>query len=242
MSSQPTDELTRKQKREQARAERKAAEAAEAARHARRRRMNQLGGAVVALIVVAIVVVVAASSGGGGSSKNAAQTAPATNGSLPGLQVSNAPWSPEYNGLAQRLQLMNLPTESDAAYHVHAHLSVYVNGKNVTVPAQVGIDPQGQFLAPLHTHDTSGVIHMESSQTYPFKLGQFFDVWGVKFTTNQLGGYQAGNGNVLTTYVNGQPVANGPGYVIKPHDLIIVSYGKPGSAPKSQPYSFAPGL
>ena len=239
--SSPPDELTRKQKREQARAARKEAEAAEAARHARRRRLNQIGGVAVAAIVIAVVVIVALSSGGGSSTK-AGKTAPTANGSLPGLQISNAPWSPEYSGLAQRLQQLNLPTESDAAYHIHAHLSVYVNGKNVGVPAQVGIDPQGQFLAPLHTHDGSGVIHMESSQTYPFKLGQFFDVWGVKFTNSQLGGYQAGNGNVVSTYVNGQPIADGPNYVMKPHDLIIVGYGKPGSVPKSQPYSFSAGL
>ena len=243
MSSPPTDELTRKQRREQARAERKAAEAAEAARQARRKRMNQIGGAVIALVVVAIVVVVALSSGGGSSnSTTAGQTAPTSAGSLPGLQVSKAPWSPEYNSLAQRLNQMSLPTESDAAYHIHAHLSVYVDGKNVPVPAQVGIDPQGQFLAPLHTHDTSGVVHMESSQTYPFTLGQFFNVWGVKFTNTQLGGYQAGNGQVLSTYVNGKPVTNAPSYVMKPHDVIVVGYGKPGSFPANQPYSFAAGL
>jgi hypothetical protein len=240
--SSPTgsEELTRKQRREQARAERRAAEEAARAREARRKRMSQFGGALVALIVVAVVVIVAA--GSGGKSHNAASTAPVAPGSLPGLQIGNGPWAPEYNGLAQRLQLMNLPTESDAAYHEHAHLQLFINGKNVSVPAQIGIDPQGQFLAPLHTHDTSGVIHMESSQTYPFTLGQFFNVWGVDFTSTQLGGYHVGNGSVLSIYVNGKPVVNGPGYVLKPHDLVIVGFGKPGSFPTNVSYSFAPGL
>jgi hypothetical protein len=240
--SSPTgsDELTRKQRREQARAERRAAEEAERARAARRRRMSQFGGALVTLVVVAVVVVVAA--GSGGKTHNAATTQPVAAGTLPGLQTGNAPWPPEYNSLAQRLQLMNLPTESDAAYHEHAHVQIYVNGKNVTVPAQIGIDPQGQFLAPLHTHDTSGVIHMESSQTYPFTLGQFFNVWGVDFTSSQLGGYHVASGSVLSTYVNGKPVVNPPGYVLKPHDLVVVGFGRPGSFPTSVAYSFAPGL
>jgi protein-disulfide isomerase len=60
-------DLTRKQRREQARAERKAIEQAEVARAARRTRMTQLG-IVVAVVVVAIVVVLIA-SGGGGSKK-----------------------------------------------------------------------------------------------------------------------------------------------------------------------------
>ena len=58
------EDLTRKQRREQARSERKALEQAELARAARRTRLTQLG--VVVAIVVAIVVVIAIATGGGG--------------------------------------------------------------------------------------------------------------------------------------------------------------------------------
>jgi protein-disulfide isomerase len=58
-------DLTRKQRREQARAERKALEAAEAAGAARRKRLIQLGS--VAGVVVVIVVVILVATGGGGS-------------------------------------------------------------------------------------------------------------------------------------------------------------------------------
>jgi protein-disulfide isomerase len=68
-------DLTRKERREQARAERKAMEAA-AAQSAQRKRMIQLGG-VIGVVVVIIVVIVLATSGGGstgglakGSQKN----------------------------------------------------------------------------------------------------------------------------------------------------------------------------
>lgn len=65
MSTVEDDEqdLTRKQRREQARAERKALEAAEAAGAARRKRLIQLGG--VAGVVVVIVVVILVATGGG---------------------------------------------------------------------------------------------------------------------------------------------------------------------------------
>jgi protein-disulfide isomerase len=59
------EDLTRKQRREQARAERKALEEAEAASAARRKRLTQLG-AIVGVVVVAIVIVLIASGGGGG--------------------------------------------------------------------------------------------------------------------------------------------------------------------------------
>ncbi len=61
---QDEGDLTRKQRREQARAERKAAEEAAAAGDARRRRLTQLGGALV-VVVVAIVVILIATGGGG---------------------------------------------------------------------------------------------------------------------------------------------------------------------------------
>jgi protein-disulfide isomerase len=60
-------DLTRKQRREQARDQRKAIEESEAANVQRRKRLIQLGS-VAAAVVVIIVVVVAATSGGGSSS------------------------------------------------------------------------------------------------------------------------------------------------------------------------------
>jgi hypothetical protein len=112
-------------------------------------------------------------------------------------------------------------------------------GGRCPVPANLGIDAQEQFLAPLHTHDSSGVIHIEASEKYPFTLGQFFTIWGVKFTNAQLGGYVAGAGNVLAVYANGKAVSSPVGYVMNPHDDIVVGYGKPGSFPTSFQYNWA---
>jgi protein-disulfide isomerase len=61
------EDLTRKQRREQARAERKALEQAEVASAVRRTRMTQLG--IVAAIVVIAIVAILIASGGGSSPK-----------------------------------------------------------------------------------------------------------------------------------------------------------------------------
>jgi protein-disulfide isomerase len=68
MDSTGSDEtgVTRKQRREQARASRKAGEEAAAGDAARRKRLAQLGGAV-GVVVIAIVVILIATSGGGKS-------------------------------------------------------------------------------------------------------------------------------------------------------------------------------
>jgi protein-disulfide isomerase len=63
------EDLTRKERREAARAQRKAAEEAELTRAKRRTRMTQLG-IVVAIVVVAIVGIAIAAGGGGGKSSN----------------------------------------------------------------------------------------------------------------------------------------------------------------------------
>src|SRR5437773_2661789 len=94
-------------------------------------------------------------------------------------------------------------------------------------------------LASIDPHDASRVIRTGSCERYPFTLGQFLTVWGSKFTNTQLGSYVAGNGNVLSVYVNGKPGANPVGYVMKPHDGIIVAYGKPGSSPTGFEYDWA---
>jgi len=68
-----------------------------------------------------------------------------------------------------------------------------------------------------------------------------FDIWGVKFTDNQIGGYTAGNGNVLQVYVNGKQVSDPVNTKLKAHDVVIVGYGKPGSFPTSRSFSWTTG-
>ena len=107
-----------------------------------------------------------------------------------------APWPANGSRLAQRLATLGLPAlgVEGTALHIHEHLDVFVDGERVVVPAGVGIDPASRFISPLHTHDTSGVIHVESPTVRPFTLGEFFGVWGCLARKRRLGGYTAGEG------------------------------------------------
>jgi hypothetical protein len=161
---------------------------------------------------------------------------------LPGLQTTPAPWPPEYRHLAARMSALGLPPLSDSVFHIHAELRIFVDGLPVPVPAFIGLPDTGTLFSPLHTHDDSGLIHMESTRPYPFTLGELFAVWGVAFTSTQLGGYRNGGGRTLQVYVNGKPVADPPGYIMHAHDTIIVGFGRPHSFPTNEPGDFSGGF
>lgn len=163
-------------------------------------------------------------------------------GVLPGLQATQAPWPPEYAHLVERYAELNFPPNGDESYHIHALLHVYVQGQSVTVPANIGISAADQLESPVHTHDTSGIIHIEAGQQFPFRLADIFAVWGVVFTGHQLGGYINSGQETVQVFVNGEQLTDPTHYVIKPHDNIVVAYGRPGSFPTQPPTDALNGL
>lgn len=236
---EPQSDLTRKQRREQARSERKTLEEAERSSTESRRRFTQILGALIVIAVIGIIVALVASSGSKKSASSGSNTSSA--GVEADLMATPAPWPPQYAGLLQRIAGAHLPPYG-TSYHVHAVMQIYVNGKQVPIASQIGIDAQEEFLAPLHTHDSSGIIHMEATEPYPFKLSQFIAVWGIKFTNTQLGAYKDENGKELALYANGTRVPSPVGYVMKPHDKLVLEYGNPKSFVKDFSFNWPLGL
>jgi hypothetical protein len=110
-------------------------------------------------------------------------------------------------------------------------LHVYVNGLLVPVPAEIGLDPANHIESSLHTHDHTGIIHMEAAHPYNFTLGDFFSVWGVKLGPARLGGLTGYGGDKLQFYLNGQPLTNPAAHVLHNGDSIVIGYGTPSSFP-----------
>jgi hypothetical protein len=128
--------------------------------------------------------------------------------------------------------------------HIHAHLDVRVNGQPVEVPAMIGIDRSGRGISPVHTHDSTGVIHIESPVKRTFTLGEFFTEWDVGLSTDSIGGLRADDGKSLRAFVNGKPVTGNPAALpINAHDEIVLIYGasEPGESIPGH-YDFASGL
>jgi hypothetical protein len=124
--------------------------------------------------------------------------------------------------------------------HIHAHLDVFVNGASVTVPANIGIDYVARRITPLHTHDKTGIVHIESPDARPYTLAQFFAEWGIRLDSECLDTY-CQPGVSLAAWVNGAPVSGDPASVVfHAHDEIVVAAGSP-PAPVPSRYSFPSG-
>lgn len=71
--------------------------------------------------------------------------------------------------------------------HVHPYLVIDIEGNNISIPGGIGILPGG--LEPVHTHDSSGIIHIELGQgdarSHNYTLQDFFSVWN--FTAKESG-------------------------------------------------------
>jgi len=87
--------------------------------------------------------------------------------------------------------------------HIHAHLNVTILGNPQPIGANIGIAPG--CMRPLHTHDGSGWIHIESPVPHVFTLGDFFTVWGQPFSSTEILSYQSDSTHVVTMSVNGTP-------------------------------------
>jgi hypothetical protein len=119
--------------------------------------------------------------------------------------------------------------------HVHPWLQIVINtgssNTSVIIPAAVGIlDPQfqtsggeqvatgGSCFEPMHTHDASGIIHIESAHTSDqYTLGDFFNIWKVSypngvsvnginspiiFNSTDILGFKVGQGHRLSLLID----------------------------------------
>lgn len=129
------------------------------------------------------------------------------------------------------------------AVHFHTHLDVLVDGKPVTVPAELGIASNGS-IAELHTHDTSGILHIEApAKGKHYTLGQLFEEWNVRLTATAIGGLTDGDGRTLAAYVDGKRTPGDPARIaLAPHREIALAYGKPGATKIPSTYRFPAGL
>jgi hypothetical protein len=149
-----------------------------------------------------------------------------------GFAVTNIKFSSNANAAAP-IDGIKCEAMEQTIFHIHAKLNIFINGQNYTVPALIGI--KNNCFYWLHTHDTTGIIHIESPSNRTYNLGEFFDIWKQKLTNNQILNHTASSTNPLSLHVNGKKVPSGTNYrdiVLHAHDVITIVYGKP---PKTIP-------
>jgi len=131
--------------------------------------------------------------------------------------------------------------------HVHAHLSLFYKGQQIAIPYGIGIvQPfqvnngfvgMGAGIYWLHTHDATGIIHVESPDSRTYTLGQFFDIWGQPLGPKNV----ACLTGTVRAYVDGKPYTGNPrGIVLSAHTQITLQVGTPFVTPPV--YTFPAGL
>jgi hypothetical protein len=186
------------------------------------------GAVIVALLAVVIIAAITKSP-----DRREEVSTPAELGNAPATVAVGGdvapPW-PAPADAAAAVSAAGLPmlAEEGVVEHIHSHLDVFVDGQRVQVPSDIGIDRNRGGISPLHTHDTSGVIHIESPVKRAFSLGEFFTEWDVSLSADNVGALRVGNGKTVRVYVNGDLRTGNPAAItFGPHDEVALLYGTP---------------
>ncbi len=193
----------------------------QAERRARRnKRIAWLSGALAVVIVASVV--------GYFVYQSHAPNAQASNASPYQEAVYNSNYPPVDNVYCDQLE--------QSIEHIHAHVSIYIDGQISHLPSNTGIvtDQQGNATCFywLHVHaQNQDVIHIESPSTEQFVLGQFINEWNQQF--NSLGfPSQLLLSNGWTIWVNGHKYNGSLDSVpLAAHNLITISYNDPNVKP-----------
>lgn len=142
-------------------------------------------------------------------------------------------------------------------YHIHLFIGIYVNGTEVALPEGLGIvgfaNPAPAYILYAtcfyytHTHDLTGVLHVEDPNpnnaliTQPIHAtGDLFNIWGITVNSMQFGQFTG----ALTVYTSGQiyrgggncsgnspPAGTTLGNSITPESALTLWTGDPNQIP-----------
>ena len=108
-------------------------------------------------------------------------------------------------------------------YHIHIFLGLYVNGTEFAIPRGIGVvvptDPNNLEILYAtncfyytHTHDSTGVVHVEDPDVSGtavtgtlYTLGDVFSVWGITVNATQFGQFSG----PVSVYTSGQVYRGG---------------------------------
>jgi hypothetical protein len=224
----------------------------------KRRRLWLAGGAALVVVIAAVVGITLALSGGGGTKLNLAplsslgslKQAPAAGAAGPeqvpvpsGTTLAGpVPANSGASVTGQKVDGIGCQSSEQTIFHIHAHLTIFVNGAARQVPAAIGIPgaqtqttaagpfvEQGTCFYWLHTHAADGIIHIESPVQRAYTLGNFFDEWGQPLSASRVG---PASGRVVALY-NGQVFKGDPRDIpLTAHGQIQLEVGTPLVAPE----------
>jgi hypothetical protein len=188
-----------------------------AAKRARRNRIIAWTSGVLAVLIIGSIATYFIYQAHQPANANAANAAPYQEA------VFDSTYPPVDNVYCDQLE--------QTVEHNHVLLTIYIDGQEYPVPANIGIPTNSSSGQPtcyywLHVHpQNQNVIHMESPSTEPFTLHQFIDEWNQQF--NSLGfPSQLLLDKGWTIWINGQKYNGDLNSVpLNEHTMITIAYG-----------------
>jgi hypothetical protein len=149
-----------------------------------------------------------------------------TSGGTPTPDATAMPPWPAPTDVAARATAAGLDLgPMGTAEHYHPHLRIVIDGAEVPVPPNIGVDPATGAMSAVHTHEGDGTIHIEADSVGEvFTLGQLFTQWGVALTPQQIGGVRAEPGQRVQLTSNGNKVTGDPAALrLEPDQKIVLT-------------------
>lgn len=109
--------------------------------------------------------------------------------------------------------------------HWHPKLEIIIKGQQQTIPPNLGLT--GAAHQPIHTHDSTGVLHYENNRpTFEnMRLGYFFEkVWRKTFKSTCILNYCNGDEGTVKMFVNNLENNEFENYIPKDADEITIEF------------------
>jgi hypothetical protein len=110
-------------------------------------------------------------------------------------------------------------------YHKHALVSIYRNGTRLAMPTSIG---RALCHYEMHTHDNSGIVHIEAEVPRYFNLGQFFSLWGQPLSATGVAGLA---GTPAFYIIDNEKIVRFTGdprtIMLDPHREVLIVTGTP---------------
>ena len=128
--------------------------------------------------------------------------------------------------LASSSDLSLCVSHGGLSLHIHPHLRIIIDGEEQAVPANMGVTPN--CLRPMHTHDGTGIIHIESPRIRNFTVEQLFGIWGKEFSDTQFMDTKLDGDRQLKVFVDQVEVTTGRQTIMKDKTSYVIMIGKTG--------------
>ncbi len=151
-----------------------------------------------------------------------------TNGSNEEVEAGNESVEGDGNGSDDSTPLFEECLGGHAAFalHIHPNLFIISDGVQIEIPTNVGIDtticPNGMHV--VHTHDSSGRLHVESHQAVDVPLGVFFEIWGWPFNATHVMDWEIGENHSVNISVDGVLVDTWEETILADGQTIVIEH------------------